>query len=672
MMDDISSLPKEYMQMMLDKIEEILQHPETLSPRALKEAINARQKVLEAQMNLEPLEVMKVSLKSMRAAMASEEVGAKTWKQTKENLNEQITLQGEKIAKYDKEINDLRILQGELKGYEEILEELRNADKKIHIPTLNSLLGLDNEQKLSDITDLDDKGIQDAVDLLTKKLNEAKGKYDATVKTDEMNARAVEISDTEHMIALLNEELKARQKLDAYKMSKKAQSAAATGQTSTSVGAQITEKQDEQDKVQERQTTLKDWLRSFKNFDESFAKFNAAISSTLNAVQGMGNAFYDMFDALGGETNVLTDGWKEFGNTMISTITQTLTMIPMMVAAFTAAGIAINSALGIIGLIAEALQLLFVAIGAIAKLHDAHYEREIEIQQKKIDDLKDAYARLEKQIEQTFTTSSYMREFNEQIENLREQMAALEAQRSAESSKKNADADRVREYTNAIIEAQDEIDELGQRQIEVFGGIGKDNYRSWAEGFVDAWKDAFLETGDGLDALQDHFDEFLQEWFVKQATMRIAGKALEGVMGDIDKVVSDNGVVDWAELQRIKDQMDLILPDLNDKLTAFAGMWDFGGEGGLSGLAAGIQGMTEEQANILEAYWNSVRMYTASIDGNVSRIAEILGANGVEANPMLQQMSLIAANTQATHQLLQTVVKSGHPQGGYGVKVFND
>jgi hypothetical protein len=265
-----------------------------------------------------------------------------------------------------------------------------------------------------------------------------------------------------------------------------------------------------------------------------------------------------------------------------------------------------------------------------------------------------------------------MREFNEQIENLREQMAALEAQRSAESSKKNADADRVREYTNAIIEAQDEIDELGQRQIEVFGGIGKDNYRSWAEGFVDAWKDAFLETGDGLDALQDHFDEFLQEWFVKQATMRIAGKALKGVIGDIGKVVSDNGVVDWAELQRIKDQMDLILPDLNDKLTAFAGMWDFGGEGGLSGLAAGIQGMTEEQANILEAYWNSVRMYAASIDGNVSRIAEMLGANGVESNPMLQQMSLIAANTQATHQLLQTVVKSGHPQGGYGVKVFND
>ena len=101
-------------------------------------------------------------------------------------------------------------------------------------------------------------------------------------------------------------------------------------------------------------------------------------------------------------------------------------------------------------------------------------------------------------------------------------------------------------------------------------------------------------------------------------------------------------------------------------------MFGVGGEGSLSGLAAGIQGMTEEQANILEAYWNSVRMYTASIDMNVARIAEMLGVGGANTNPLLQQMSLIAANTQATHQLLQSVTKSGHSQGGYGIKVFND
>ena len=76
-------------------------------------------------------------------------------------------------------------------------------------------------------------------------------------------------------------------------------------------------------------------------------------------------------------------------------------------------------------------------------------------------------------------------------------------------------------------------------------------------------------------------------------------------------------------------------------------MWGLGGEGSLSGLAAGIQGITEEQANVLEAYWNSVRGYTANIDVNVARIASALGVGGESpsTNPMLNQLTTIANNT---------------------------
>lgn len=688
MMDDISSLPKEYMQMMLDKIEEILQHPETLSPRALKEAINARQKVIEAQMNLEPLDVMRSSMKKIREAMSDDSVGGQTMRQTRKNLDAQIAKTQELINEKEDEARCWDETAAAMQIYENAQQEVADAYGKLSSVTREfanqegaenaiterqteldaNRTQIENNQKLLDELN---KKQREGVQLTESEQNQLSGLKDQNATLEARNRLLSE------EIAHLNEVIEKEKQLATIRSQQvgtDAEMQRGEGGVGTAAEARnrAQESQAEADNLEKANQKLKAWKKSFKDFADSMEKWNASVANMINKVSDLGNAFYDTFDALGGETNALTEGWREFGNTMTQTITSALSLIPQLVTGFITAGSSINAAMGVIGLIAEAIQLVLVAVGAIAKLHDAHYEREIEIQQKKIDDLKDAYARLERQIEQTFTTSSYMREFNEQIENLREQMAALEAQRSAESSKKNADADRVREYTNAIIDAQDEIDELGQRQIEVFGGIGKDNYRSWAEGFVDAWKDAFLETGDGLDALQDHFDEFLQEWFVKQATMRIAGKALEGVMGDIDKVVSDNGVVDWAELQRIKDQMDLILPDLNDKLTAFAGMWDFGGEGGLSGLAAGIQGMTEEQANILEAYWNSVRMYTASIDGNVSRIAEMLCANDMKSNPMLQQMTLIAANTRAIHTLLQAVVKSGHPQGGYGVKVFND
>lgn len=676
MMDDISSLPREYMQMMLDKIEEILQNPETLSPRALKEAINARQKVLEAQMNLEPLDVMRSSLTTIKEAQQDKEVGGKNWKQTKENINKAVAEQAELIKGYDNEIQRLQTLQGGLAGYEKALENLQKADSNVDIPLLNRVLGFDENGRITSMEDLSDDAIQELIDRLTTENTQEKEKYDATVQTDEMNARAVEISDRERIIKLLTDELTARRELSNYQMSDAATAAVATGKTSTSVGSEIQEVQGKKDTSVKKIQNFKQYLKAFTQFDAAFAKFNAAINSTLNAVAGMGNAFYDMFDALGGETDALTDGWKEFGNTMISSITNALTMIPMMVAAFTAAGIAINSAMGIIGLIAEALNLLMTAITAISKLHDAGYEKEIENQQKKIDELKAAYERLEKAIEKTWITMSYIDTYNQQVENIKQQIEALEAQRNAENSKKNTDEDKIREYGDSIQEAYDELEELEQKRIEVFGGLGEVNYRSAAEEFGSAWKDAFLETGDGLEALQEHFDEFLQEWFVKQATMRIAGAMLERTFRMIDESVnesSEGGVaVTMAELQAIRDEFADQAPLISEALGELAGMWDLGnGEGSLSGLAAGIQGMTEEQANILEAYWNSVRMYTANIDGNVERIANILGAGGSATNPQLQQLQIIAQHTQAIHTLLDNVTRSGHPQGGLGIKVFN-
>ena len=445
MMDNMCSLPKEYMQMMLTKIEDILKNPDTLSPRALKEAINARQKVLEAQMNLEPLDVMRSSLNTIKKAQQDEEVGGKTWKQTKENINEAVAKQAELIQGYDNEIKCLQTLQGELAGYEKALENLQNADSNVDISLLNRVLGLDADNEIKSMKDLSDYDIQGYIERLTAKNAEEKGKYDATVQTDEMNAREVEISYRERIIQLLNDELTARSELANYQMSDTATTAVKNGKTSTSIGSEIQDVQGEKDASVKKIQNFKQYLNAFTQFDSAFEKFNAAINSTLNAVAGMGDAFYDMFDALGGKTDALTEGWKEFGNTMISSITNALTMIPMMVAAFTAAGIAINSAMGIIGLIAEALNLLMTAITAISKLHDARYEKEIENQQKKIDDLKAAYERLEKAIEKTWTSMAYIDTYNQQVENIKQQIEAIEAQRNAENSKKNTDKDKIKE-----------------------------------------------------------------------------------------------------------------------------------------------------------------------------------------------------------------------------------
>lgn len=683
MMDDLASLPREYLQLMLDKLDEIIANPQ-IDSRLMKEAIKDRQKVMEAQINLKPLKVMRSSIQDIREAMADEEVGGWNFKKTNRHLKEHIVLLAGDIKKYEEEILRLEDLQSELAGFEQLQEELDTAHSNVNMGILNSLLGVDESGKITEITS---ENIDTILSKLQSNLDKAENEYDASVKTDEMNARAVEISQLKETIALLNAELDARKALGNYvtSMSEPALTQMTQGQTSTGVGMMITSTKGQKNKAERKQQTFKEWLKSFDNFSDAFKKFNENLNNTLNSVKGMGNAFYDMFDALGGETDALTEGWKEFGNTMIDTITQTLTMIPVMVVAFTTAGTAINAALGIIGLIAEALQLLFVAIGAIAKLHDAGYEKEIEIQQEKIDSLTRAYERLEKQIDKTFESLSYMQEYSAMAANLYAQVEALNAQYNAEEAKKNSDKDKLQDYKDKIQDAEDELEELKQKQIEVFGGIGEEGYRDAAQGFVAAWKSAFLETGDGLQGLQDHFDEFLNEWFVKQATMRVAGKMLEPLFRDIDDAVdkySDGGTgVMMDELEKVRERFGIIAPELSAALEEMAGWWNLGGEGSLSGLAAGIQGMTEEQANILEAYWNSVRGYTASIDANVATIVGILTgrggrggeggiSGGIDYNPQLQQMELIAQNTKSINTLLQAVTKSGHSLGGQGIKVF--
>ena len=312
------------------------------------------------------------------------------------------------------------------------------------------------------------------------------------------------------------------------------------------------------------------------------------------------------------------------------------------------------------------------SIQAFNEAGDKAIDKQIQIQQKLIDDLTDAYARLDRQIERTWDSVSYMSTYNQQVQNLNEQYRALSAQIASEEAKMNPDEEKLRGYRNQQQQILDQLDDIKQKQLEVFGGLGEVNYRSAAEEFVSAWKDAFLETGDGLEALQDHFDEFLQDWFVKQGTMQAVANYYRKVWDYVNSVVEDGGLPTQAEIEQARVLADEAAVQSDAFLQAIAGIFNLQDEGSLSGLAAGIQGMTEEQANILEAYWNSVRMYTASIDMNVAQIASILGAGGVNTNPQLQQLQLIAVNTQATHQLLVSTSKSGHPQGGYGFKVFND
>lgn len=667
MMEDLEHQGVGALEVMRQELERIRKNAANLSPRALKEVVNALEKIEEITIK-RGMPIGNIIRANAGIASAKENaIGAGLEKEQVESRKAaRDTLENIKKTILERE-KEYRTLSNEL-GVEKELARLEsertNNNAKMEAMFGDTFAAESDEQIQQRIAEAVGN-IETSRKNIAEYQEQAKEADEETLRTISTKV-AEEESNLECLLAergLLEEALRLRLAIAKAEANR----------------GDLTD--EERQKLQERVEQLEEELKSLQaqaGAVGSVTKAYGILGDTVqDAFQKMGQwgsqveqtfeSFKGMMQALG--TDVDTDTWDTLSTSF--SVLNTATSTAASAAAKFAAGDYIGASLDIIkGLMDIATQ--------IAELHDKKIDRSIEKSKEKVEDLQKAYDRLEKSIEKTFDTVSYIREYNQEVQNLNEQIEEANRQIAAAQDYKNAEKKKeaIEAAEDAKQEALDALEEIKQAQIEVFGGIGDDNYRSAAEGFVDAWKSAFLETGDGLQGLQDHFDEFLNDWFVKQATMRIAANNLAPLFQKIDQAVGqygDGGAnVTWQELQEINELKDLLLEQTNEQLKELAGVFGLGGEGSLSGLAAGIQGMTEEQANILEAYWNSVRGYTASIDMNVSRIAQILGAGGDSTNPQLQQLTLIAANTQATHQLLQSVTKSGHSQGGYGIKVFAD
>lgn len=666
MMEDLTKQGTASLEIMRKKLIEVRDNAENLSPRALKEVINAIEKIDDEFYNRQsPFARIGKYKKEFEEAMSEAEYdnisgvfaddaaakedyeNARKLHETYENIiGDKTTLAD--VTKKLKDITDEYNITGKTEA-----ERIKDAKMQLETYRQSKKRDLSARNKLGGRT----KDTASAFDLYTGNINAA----DAAIASLE---KYIELT-TEY--TTLTEKLKGTdyENVSIEELSRLSK-----------------EQLDSMGWSEEEQKRLSNIINLWRRYNKAVSYGLAELSDYVSRIGSLYDDITGNLNALGVSTDVLDEQLLSSAKTAINSIK---TIIDALKEYKDATKEAVDNGKNLLeagasgDYIRLALALLKVLIDVAAQMgliHDAAYEKQIQQQQLRLDALKNAYARLEKQIERTWDSVSYMSTYNQQIQNLNEQYKALSAQIASEEAKKNTDKDKLKGYQNEQQQILDQLDEIKQKQIEVFGGIGEDSYRSVAEGFVDAWKQAFLETGDGLQALQDHFDEFLQEWFVKQAVMAGASSLLKPVIDEINKAVDPNGDgnarVTFSELERVREVFGTQRELLDEFLTNMAGMYDLRGEGSLSGLAAGIQGMTEEQANILEAYWNSVRMYTASIDMNVARIAEMLGVGGANTNPLLQQMTLVAANTQATHQLLQSVVKSGHSQGGYGIKVFND
>lgn len=435
--------------------------------------------------------------------------------------------------------------------------------------------------------------------------------------------------------------------------------------------------------LNQRKASLEENLNKEKGIAETsrkglglYKKSRQEYASAANKVQQIGqqvdNAFSatrDILSAVGVESDSVAGTLLEAGQNMTSLIFSAIEMQLQ----FKAMGVAANSALGVIGWIATALQVVAQLFTALFSIHDKKREKQIQKELDLVKKLEKEYKKLEKAMDEAYSVDAMKSSYDEAQKNLDSQIASYEKIIQLEKDKKKTDNDKLEEYQDKLEELREQKEELKREKVEDFGG--NYDFRSVTREFVDAWIDAFRETGIGIDGLDEKFKELMQNIVVEQAVMTGASKILQPMLDSINKSLEDDFVLDSDELSSIEElnedarlRLDQFLKSLFGEGGVFSDYVNTEANGELDGLQKGIQGITEETAQIIEGYLNSIRFFVSEKYNLLSNFVSSFTNTEME-NPIISQLKIIAVQTTSINTLLNSLTAPHPTQDGFGIKV---
>ncbi|MFW5501858.1 MAG: tape measure protein, partial [Segatella copri] len=339
---------------------------------------------------------------------------------------------------------------------------------------------------------------------------------------------------------------------------------------------------------------------------DKLSEAQAGVISILNEVGAAASAGFSVaeeaMNAFGGSSDEVTKAMLQgFDDCLQACISLTTSIVAM--------GEAAKTASGIIGIIAASLTAVATLFKTIFNVHEAKLEKSIKEHQRQLKKLEAEYDNLSDAISNAFSGFQLGTNTQAAIQNLERQNEQYRAMIENEKEKKDADEDQIADWEQTIEDNLKKAEELRQQYFTELGGLGSgSDVKDAAEGFVDAWIEAFGETGDGLSGLKKDFDDFIRNIVKKQAAMKVADHWINKFGDMINAAFDKYGNADPEKImQAIQWLTEEGMPQIDSFLEDFNAAWERYGisltdnTSNLSGLAAGIQGVTEETAQILEA-----------------------------------------------------------------------
>lgn len=333
-----------------------------------------------------------------------------------------------------------------------------------------------------------------------------------------------------------------------------------------------------------------------------------------SVAQGLSDAFNtirDMADALGVDTS--SGAWDDIAAVM-DTLTAVTGGIQKMVQS------AMSGDIG--GILSGVVSTIATPFTIWAQLHDKKLQKMIDRSKEAAQIMQNQYDILEKQMASFLGNAAAMNTgveggaYGKQRQLMQGQLAELQKQRQAEADKKKSDDSVLTDYDRQIQELQISIRDFALEAAKDLYGI---DLNGWAQQLGDSLVDAFAKGKDAAKAFDSTVGDIMRDVTSKMISQDI----LAPMFGDLRRFLfGEDGTSgafgsdftlspeDAAKMQeyivRIKNKGIPAAQELYDAIDSATGGL-LSDSSASDSLREGIEGIKEDQANLLASYLNAVR-----------------------------------------------------------------
>ena len=432
---------------------------------------------------------------------------------------------------------------------------------------------------------------------------------------------------------------------------------------------------------------------------ESIDNFANTVGLIDQNVQGLCEAFNDIKETasiLGVDTE--SDGWQD-ASAFFETFSGMSSSLSKVVTSAESGNVG--------GIIAGVTGIFTSPIKAFAKAHDAKLDRQIKLAERQLNELKNLSSNISSVVSKTlggvysysrssdttkklndikksyedgaaFAKTKFGRIFDhgknrspysndtyeaamktevnqsmyaDQLALLRAQKDQLAKQRASESKKKDSDSDKLADYDQQIKEMELQIKTFAQDFLKDVYSI---DMKSWASTLTDTIVSAWAKGEDAVDAYKKKVKDMVRDVVKNIITQKIMEKALEKPLEWLTSVLDKKGQLDETDMINFAKQVNEIGDKVVPQITGLADALKNEGldmrEDGSSSATNSIKGITEETADILASYLNSIRLYCAEDNANLKQLTEL-------TKSVLPEISVIARSQLTAMNQLVTLAE---------------